>query len=69
MQLYFVTIHQPSWMYLRRSAGLYMYSGGRVGSVLPSSMVTSASTSSCDCRFGLGMRSASIGFAWYFPWS
>ena len=43
MQLYFVTIHQPSWIALRRSAGLYMYSGGICGSTLPSRKVDSAS--------------------------
>src|SRR6202162_2599935 len=35
MQLYFVTSHQPFWMAARWSAGLYMYSCGRVGAVEP----------------------------------
>src|SRR5712691_9674024 len=66
MQLYLLTIHQPFWMAARSSEGLYMYSGGSDGSVLPSSMVVIAVMSAC-VTFGLGMRSRSVGFGLYLP--
>src|SRR5579863_7251202 len=66
MQLYFVTIHHPFWMAARWSAGLYMYSCGRVGSVEPRRNVVNASMSSF-VTFGFGMRRRSIGSGLYLP--